>query len=69
MVVKEKLITKSKTFEFQWYTSNRSNSFTENGKLHIRPTLVADIFGEDFLTQGTLNLHGASPKSQYVQFL
>lgn len=51
-------------YDFQWFDNNRSNSFVQNGKLHIRPTLVADIFGEDFLTQGRLNIYGASPNAR-----
>lgn len=31
-------------------------SYVENGVLHIRPTLTADRFGEDFLYNGTLDL-------------
>ncbi|XP_055374290.1 beta-1,3-glucan-binding protein-like isoform X2 [Condylostylus longicornis] len=42
--------------EFQWYTNNRSNTYSKNGKLHIRPTLTADIYGEEFLSSGTVDL-------------
>lgn len=58
------IILLPKAFEFQWYHNNRSNSFVENGILYMRPTLVAEIFGDSFLTQGTLNIHGASPNAQ-----
>ncbi|KAG5670659.1 hypothetical protein PVAND_000907 [Polypedilum vanderplanki] len=51
-------------WEFQWYTNNRSNSYTENGILHIAPTLVADEYGENFLTTGTISLHGGQPADQ-----
>ncbi|XP_055641211.1 beta-1,3-glucan-binding protein-like [Toxorhynchites rutilus septentrionalis] len=51
-------------WEFQWYTNNRSNSFVEDGKLFIRPTLTADEFGEGFLTSGTINLNGNRPIEQ-----
>lgn len=51
-------------WEFQWYNNNRSNSYTENGNLHIVPTLVADEFGESFLTSGVLNIDGGSPADQ-----
>ncbi|XP_059608689.1 beta-1,3-glucan-binding protein-like [Phlebotomus argentipes] len=51
-------------WEFQWYTNNRSNSYAEQGVLHIRPTLSANDFGESFLTSGTLNLHGGAPADQ-----
>lgn len=47
-------------WEFQWYTNNRSNSFCEEGYLHLRPTLTSDVFGETFLSSGTLNIHGGS---------
>ncbi|CAD7089074.1 unnamed protein product [Hermetia illucens] len=44
--------------EFQWYTNNRSNSYTENGILHIKPTLTSEIYGEAFLSSGTLSIQG-----------
>lgn len=43
-------------WEFQWYTNNRRNSFVQNGELHLRPTLTADEYGEQFLFSGTVNL-------------
>lgn len=49
------------SWEFQLLSNNRSNSFTEQGLLNIRPTLTADDFGETFLTTGSLSLHGGSP--------
>lgn len=38
--------------EFQWYVHDRENTFTTNGILHIKPTMTADLFGENFLTTG-----------------
>lgn len=38
--------------EFQWYVNDRANSFSSNGVLHLKPTFMAEIFGEDFLTSG-----------------
>lgn len=40
--------------EFQWYVNDRANTWTENGKLHIRPTFTSDYFGEDFLYWGRI---------------
>ncbi|XP_071954283.1 beta-1,3-glucan-binding protein-like [Antedon mediterranea] len=48
-------------WEFQYYTNNRSNSYTKDGKLYIKPTLTSDKYNEDFLSSGTLDLWGASP--------
>ena len=48
-------------WEFQWYGNNRSNSYTNNGILHLAPTLLADTHGEDFLANGVLNINGGSP--------
>lgn len=48
-------------WEFQLFSNNRSNSFTEQGLLNIRPTLTSNDFGETFLTTGTLSLHGGAP--------
>lgn len=51
-------------WEFQYYTNNRSNSFVADGHLHIRPTLLADDFGETFLHSDTLDVNGALPVDQ-----
>jgi hypothetical protein len=51
-------------WEFQWYANNRSNSYVEDGNLHIVPTTVAEEFGEAFLTSGVLNLHGGAPADE-----
>lgn len=51
-------------WEFQWYTNNRSNSYTEDGTLYLRPTLTADAMGEEFIRSGVLNLHGGSPADE-----
>ncbi|CAG9855667.1 unnamed protein product [Phyllotreta striolata] len=52
----ETLGGRSSNNQFQWYTNNRNNSFVDNGILHIRPTLVADEYGEAFLYNGTIDL-------------
>lgn len=44
-------------WEFQWYTNDRKNSFVRDGKLHIRPSLTSDIYGESFLSSGTIDLN------------
>ncbi|KAJ8930604.1 hypothetical protein NQ314_016574 [Rhamnusium bicolor] len=51
-------------WEFEWYVNNRSNSYVEDGVLHIKPTLLADESGEDFLYHGTLNINGGSPADE-----
>lgn len=35
-----------------------------SGYLHIRPTLTSDVYGETFLSSGTLNIHGGSSADQ-----
>lgn len=42
--------------EFQYYRDNRKNSYVENGVLTIKPTFTADEFGQDFLSDGTIDL-------------
>lgn len=42
--------------EFEYYRNNRSNSYAQDGHLHIKPTYLADDYGEDFLYSGTLDL-------------
>jgi beta-glucanase (GH16 family) len=51
-------------WEFQWYTNSRENSYTEDGVLYIKPTLVADEMGEDFLYSGQLDLNGGAPADE-----
>lgn len=34
----------------------------------MRPTLTSDVFGETFLSSGTVNLHGGSMAEQYALF-
>nr|CAD7402313.1 unnamed protein product [Timema poppensis] len=48
-------------WEFEIYTNNRSNTFAQDGSLHIRPTLTSDHYGEQFLSSGTINLLGGAP--------
>ncbi|CAG9560383.1 unnamed protein product [Danaus chrysippus] len=48
-------------WEFQYYNNNRTNSFAQDGKLFIRPSLTADQFGENFLYTSTLNIEGGAP--------
>ncbi|CAN0208082.1 unnamed protein product, partial [Phaeothamnion confervicola] len=54
-------------WEFQYYTNNRSNSFTEDGVLFIQPTLTEDFIGADAVSGEkpfTLDLWGVTPASQ-----
>lgn len=47
-------------WEFQWYSPDPRNSFVKDGILHLKPTLTADLFGEDFLTNDVATI----PSSQ-----
>ncbi|KAJ8969729.1 hypothetical protein NQ317_003328 [Molorchus minor] len=51
-------------WEFEYYLNNRTNSYADDGILHIKPTLLADETGEEFLTSGTLELYGGAPADQ-----
>ena len=48
-------------WEFQYYSNNRTNSFTHSGRLFIRPSLTSDQFGTNFLSSGHLNIEGGAP--------
>jgi len=50
-------------WEFQYYSNNRSNSYTRGGILYIKPTLTSDKYNEAFITSGTLDLWGSTPAS------
>ncbi|KAK6192409.1 hypothetical protein SNE40_003879 [Patella caerulea] len=51
-------------WEFQHYTNNRSNSYTRDGVLYIKPTLTIDNYGDDFLQSGTLDVWGHTPHNK-----
>jgi hypothetical protein len=51
-------------WEFQIYHNSRSNSYTKNGVLYIKPTLTSDRHGEEFIRTGTLSLHGGAPADE-----
>lgn len=51
-------------WEFQIYNNNRTNSFVEDGVLHLQPTLTSDYLGEDGVKTGSLNLWGGAPADQ-----
>ncbi|CAH0546482.1 unnamed protein product [Brassicogethes aeneus] len=60
----EHTLTGGGNYEFQYYCNNRSNSYVENGVLHIKPTLLADEKGEAFLSSGTMQIYGGTPTDQ-----
>ncbi|XP_044270616.1 beta-1,3-glucan-binding protein-like [Tribolium madens] len=51
-------------WEFEWYTNSRYNSYSEDGILYIKPTLLADETGEEFLSSGHLDINGGSPADE-----
>jgi len=48
-------------WEFQVYWNNRTNSYTRDSVLYLKPTLTADRFGEEFIKTGQLDLWGGQP--------
>jgi len=49
------------------YQNNRSNSYVKFGKLYIKPTLTADKYGDDMLTNGnSIHLGGGAPADKLV---
>lgn len=60
----EKTLAGGGNWEFQVYDNSRTNSYTENGILHIKPTLTEDRYGEGFVNTGTLDLNGGSPAEE-----
>lgn len=48
-------------WEFQYYNNNRTNSYVEDGNLHIVPTFTADEEDDSWLYTGTMNINGGSP--------
>jgi len=52
-------------WEFEYYTNNRSNSYTRNSTLYIKPTLTNDTFtAPNFLQSGTIDLWGSVPADE-----
>jgi len=48
-------------WEFQVYWNNRSNSYTRDSTLYLKPTLTADRYGEEFIKTGHLDMWGGQP--------
>lgn len=48
-------------WEFEFYTNNRSNSYTRDGILYIRPTYTDDAYYPGFVSNGVLDLWGHQP--------
>ncbi|XP_069688093.1 beta-1,3-glucan-binding protein-like [Periplaneta americana] len=53
-------IAGSPDYEFVAYTSDSDNCFVNNGILHVKPKLVSESQGEDFVTQGKLDMKGCT---------
>ncbi|XP_023340736.1 beta-1,3-glucan-binding protein isoform X3 [Eurytemora carolleeae] len=51
-------------WEFQFYTHNRTNSYTRDGNLFLKATLTEDAFGEEFLTSQIMDVWSGSPGSE-----
>jgi len=51
-------------WEFQVYSNTRTNSYTRDGILYIKPTLTEERYGDGFVTSGTLSLLGGSPADE-----
>lgn len=43
-------------YQFNWVVNDRNNTYASGGNLHIRPTLTSDVFGEAFVTSGTVEI-------------
>jgi len=48
-------------WEFQVYWNNRTNSYTRDSVLYMKPTLTSDRFGEELVRTGQLDLWGGQP--------
>lgn len=48
-------------WEFQWYVNNRTNSYTKDGVLYIKPTYTEDAIGTTTLNSGDVNIWGGAP--------
>lgn len=60
----EKTLGGGGNWEFEYYLNNRTNSFVDNGVLHLQPTLTSDLIGEDQVRTGNLDIWGGSPADQ-----
>ena len=48
-------------WEFQMYTHNRTNSYTRDGILYLKPTLTADKFSDSFIRTERYDIWGGQP--------
>jgi hypothetical protein len=49
-------------WEFQMYTHNKSNCYTRDGVLYMKPTLTSDRFSDEFLTSEILGFKNIPDK-------
>ncbi|KAH1020471.1 hypothetical protein HUJ04_010124 [Dendroctonus ponderosae] len=42
--------------KFEYYRNSRTNSFAQDGNLHIKPSYLSEDYSEDFLYSGTLDI-------------
>jgi len=50
-------------WEFQMYTHNKSNCYTRDGNLYMKPTLTSDRFSDKFIKSEILDIYGGQPGS------
>lgn len=48
-------------WEFEYYFNNRTNSFVEDGVLHLQPCLTSDLYGVENMLTTDLDLWGTTP--------
>lgn len=60
----ERTLAGGGNWEFQVYDNTRTNSYVDNGILHLKPTLLEDRYGAGFVNTGTLDMNGGSPADE-----
>lgn len=53
-----------KNGEFEWYSVDDENSFANDGKLYIKPTLTEDKIGRDKLLHGYIKLQNCTDQNE-----
>jgi hypothetical protein len=48
-------------WEFEYYFNNRTNSFVQDGFLHLQPSMTSDLIGEANMMSYDLDLWGGTP--------
>jgi len=61
----EKTLSGGGNWEFQYYQSYPENSYVRDNTLFLKPTYLSDMYGEEFLSSGRIDVDGCTDDRDY----